>query len=114
MIKVMKNYKIVSVYSGYGEMDVLSVESVKGRSVESVCKKKLKELKKSCKDNLEYFEEFVNSMNVVNDDLGMVGDGEEGFKVVFGESNKWFKLIDEKDSWSEKVWSDWVEDCNSW
>ena len=106
----MKNYKIVGVYSGYGEMSIEGVSEVKGRSLKDVCIDLLKEKKKIFEEDMSYFEEFVNDWGVKGK-LGMVGDGEEGFDLIIEEGNEWYEKIDKNDDWSEEEWNEWVSFC---
>ena len=75
---VMKNYKVVNVYSGYGEMSIEGIDEVKGESLKDVCIKLLEEKKKRFEEDMSYFEEFVNCWGVEGK-IGSVGDGEEGY-----------------------------------
>jgi len=93
----MKKYKVVNVYTGYGERSINGCSLMEGRNVESVCKKLLKEKKKKMKKDKSYFEEFVNFWKV-KDGVGYVGDGEEGFDMVIEEKGKWWELV-EKNDW---------------
>ena len=105
----MKNYKIVGVYSGYGEMSIEGVsEVVKGKSLKDVCIDLLKEKKERFEEDMSYFEEFVNDWGVKGK-IGCVGDGEEGYDLIFEEGSEWFNKIDNNDDWSEEDWNEWVE-----
>jgi len=110
----MKKYKVVNVYSGYGEMSINGSSLMEGRNVESVCKKLLKEKKKGMKENKSYsksyFEEFMNFWRV-KDGVGYVGDGEEGFDMVIDEKSKWWELVG-KDDWSDEVIEEWDKLCD--
>ena len=108
----MYNYKVVSVYSGYGENSVYGKSRfVEGMTVKSVCRKVLKEKKKSMKGDKSYFDEFVNYWGV-KDGRGYVGDGEEGFIMVIGSYSKWWNLIEKMDDWNDEVWKMWEDICN--
>ena len=112
----MKNYKIVNVYSGYGEMSINGVSNEKGKSLKDVCIKLLEEKKKRFVDdcgedeeiNLSYFEEFVNSWGVEGK-IGSVGDGEEGYDLIFEEGGEWYDKLDGYDDWNDKEWNEWME-----
>ena len=113
---VMKKYKVVNVYSGYGEMSINGSCLMEGRNVESVCKKLLKEKKKRMKEDKSYFEEFVNFWRV-KDGVGYVGDGEEGFDMVIDEKSKWWGLVESDEFWSDEEVEEWdklcdVDDCD--
>ena len=100
MFVMNKKYKVVNVYSGYGEMDFNGFDVVEGKSLKDVCIKLLEEKKKrfvdDCEEgeeiNLSYFEEFVNCWGVEGK-IGSVGDGEEGYDLVFEEGFKWNELL---------------------
>ena len=104
----MKNYKIVNVYSSYGEMSINGVSNEKGESLKEVCIDLLKEKKESMKESKSYFEEFVNSWGVKGK-LGSVGDGEEGFDLIVEEGSDWYDKVDGYDDWSEDEWSEWMD-----
>ena len=113
----MKNYKIVNVYSGYGEMSINGVDDVKGKSLKEVCIKLLEEKKKRFEDDngeegeevdLSYFEEFVNGWGVEGK-IGSVGDGEEGYDLIFEEGGEWFDKLDGYDDWSDEEWNEWMK-----
>jgi hypothetical protein len=111
MIVVMKNkYKVVNVYSGYGENDICGVDVVEGKSLKDVCIKLLEEKKLKVKGDDSYFEEFVNMWGV-KDGVGYVGDGEEGFDMVIDEKSKWWELVG-KDDWSDEVSEEWDKLCD--
>ena len=110
----MKSYKIVSVYSGYNEMDIIGVKVMKGGSVNEVCNSVNMKIKEVYSDSGGYWEEFCNHVLVDNNkDIGSVCSGEEGFEFVIGEGNEWYKKIDSRKEWSESEWNEWVELCNS-
>ena len=95
MFVMNKKYKVVNVYSGYGEMDICGVDVVEGKSLKDVCIKLLEEKKKrfNDEDSVSYFEEFVNCWGVEGK-IGSVGDGEEGYDLIFEEGSEWFEKID--------------------
>ena len=113
----MKNYKIVNVYSGYGEMSInRGIDEVVGNSLKEVCIELLEEKKDSFIEDgeedgevdLSYFEEFVNVWGV-KDKIGSVGDGEEGYDLIIEEGNEWYDKVDNYDNWSEEEWNEWVK-----
>ena len=104
----MKNYKIVNVYSGYGEMCINGVSNEKGESLQDVCIDLLKEKKKMFEEDMSYFEEFVNDWGVKGK-LGSVGDGEEGFDLIVEEGSDWYDKVDGYDDWSEEEWNEWID-----
>ena len=61
---MMKKYKVVGVYSGYGEMYIKGVDVEEGKSLKDVCIKLLEGKKEFWKDDMSYFEEFVNCWGV--------------------------------------------------
>ena len=107
-----KKYKVVNVYSGYGEMSInRGIDEVVGNSLKEVCIELLEEKKDSSIENdedLSYFEEFVN-MWFVKDKLGSIGDGEEGYDLIIEEGNEWYDKVDNYDNWSEEEWDKWVK-----
>ena len=114
MIMMMKKYKVVNVYSGYGEMSINGVDEMMGESLKDVCIKLLEEKKKRFEDDCEeseevdlsYFEEFVNCWGVEGK-IGSVGDGEEGYDLIFEEGSEWFEKVDKNDDWNDKEWNEW-------
>lgn len=121
-MKINKNYKVVNVYSGYGEFGVESIKVVKGSFIEEVCvkinKESLKSIMKGNKSKEDkvisygFWDEFFNSIKVENKDLGVVGCGEENFYFVFGEGNKYYGKVEEWEKWSNEEWDEWVRYCN--
>ena len=119
----MKKFKIVEVYSGYGEMGIEGIDVVEGKSLKGVCSKlnkdNLKGLLEYCeskeeeKINKSLWEEFYNFVKVNSKEgWGSVGGGEEDFYLVFGEKSKWFELIDNNKEWSEEFFEkEWKEFC---
>ena len=75
MMKINKNYKVVNVYSGYGEFGVESIKVVKGSFIEEVCVKINKESLKSMLKGSEskedkvisygFWDEFFNDHNIL-------------------------------------------------
>ena len=107
---MMKKYKVVGVYSGYGEMDIMGVDVEEGKSLKDVCIKLLEEKKKRFvdDDSVSYFEEFVNCWGV-EDKIGSVGDGEEGYDLIFEEGSEWYEKIDKSDDWNDEEWNEWMK-----
>lgn len=111
MFVMNKKYKVVNVYSGYGEMSINGVDEMMGESLKDVCIKLLEEKKKRFKEDEgedSYFEEFVNCWGVEGK-IGSVGDGEEGYDLVFEEGSEWFEKIDKSDDWNDKEWDEWMK-----
>ena len=116
MIEMMKNYKVVNVYSGYGEMSINGVDEVMGNSLKEVCIDLLEEKKDGfvgdCEEgeevDLSYFEEFVNIWGVKGK-VGSIGDGEEGYDLVIEEGSEWFEKIDRNEEWNDEEWNEWLK-----
>ena len=112
----MKNYKVVNVYSGYGEMSINGVDEVMGNSLKEVCIDLLEEKKDGFVDDCEegeevdlsYFEEFVNIWGVKGK-VGSIGDGEEGYDLVIEEGSEWFEKIDRNEDWNDEEWNEWLK-----
>lgn len=112
-----KNYKAVNVYSGYGEMDILSVDDWTGDSIADVCKNISENNKLTlCEDDEEegenIWEEFYSAININSNGIGSVECGEEGFIFVFEEGNEWFDKIDSYREWNDSDWDKWMELCD--
>ena len=45
---------------------------------------------------VSYFEEFVNCWGVEGK-IGSVGDGEEGYDLIFEEGSEWYEKVDKND-----------------
>ena len=113
---MMKNYKVVNVYSGYGEMSINGVDEVMGNSLKEVCIDLLEEKKDGfvgdCEEgeevDLSYFEEFVNIWGVKGK-VGSIGDGEEGYDLVIEEGSEWFEKIDRNEEWNDEEWNEWLK-----
>ena len=110
MFVMNKKYKVVNVYSGYGEMDFNGFDVVEGKSLKDVCIKLLEEKKKRFEDDdcVSYFEEFVNCWGVEGK-IGSVGDGEEGYDLVFEEGSEWYEKIDRSDDWNDEELNEWMK-----
>ena len=110
MFVMNKKYKVVGVYSGYGEMSIEGIDEVKGESLKDVCIKLLEEKKKRFEDEdgVSYFEEFVNCWGVEGK-IGSVGDGEEGYDLIFEEGSEWYEKVDKNDDWNDKEWDEWMK-----
>ena len=105
----MKTFKVVSVYSGYGEMSINSVSNTKGRSIDDVCNGIMEDNRNMLIESYEgkdewaiaHWYEFYNYKNVnFNEGFASVGNGEEDFYFVFDNTNEWYKEVDENDDWS--------------
>ena len=110
MFVMNKKYKVVNVYSGYGEMDFNGFDVVEGNSLKDVCISLLEEKKKRFEDDdcVSYFEEFVNCWGVEGK-IGSVGDGEEGYDLVFEEGSEWYEKIDRSDDWNDEELNEWMK-----
>ena len=81
-----------------------------GRRLKDVCIKLLEEKKKRFEDEdgVSYFEEFVNCWGVEGK-IGSVGDGEEGYDLIFEEGSEWYEKIDKSDDWNDEEWNEWMK-----
>ena len=41
--------------------------------------------------------------------VGCVGDGEEGYDLIFEEGSEWFEKIDKSDDWNDKDLYDYLD-----
>ena len=41
--------------------------------------------------------------------IGSVGDGEEGYDLIFEEGGEWYEKIDKSDDWNDKEWDEWMK-----
>ena len=80
------------------------------RSLKDVCISLLEEKKKRFvdDDSVSYFEEFVNCWGVEGN-VGSVGDGEEGYDLVFEEGSEWFEKVSRYNDWNDKEWDEWMK-----
>ena len=100
----MKKMKLVNVYGGYGENDIMGVEWFVGKSIEDGVNRV------RCKivdEESEFYGDWVK----FSDDLCGVSFGDENFYLVIGDGNEWYKGIDEWGIWSESKWKKWEELC---
>ena len=118
----------VEVYSGYGEMDVCSVEVMEvSGMVEGLMKVRMESLKElmmgyvECdewSDEIErgvmrVWSEFYSMWNKLNDDVYSVSRGEENIIMLIGEGSEWFSRLEEGYSeWSDEIWEEWIGMCN--
>ena len=109
-----KNYKLVVVYGGYGEMGIESVEMVEGKSREEVLKKRLKELKEEFieGEGEDFDEDSFDEWNCLSDDGKSLMVGEENIELCFEEGEEMFDFI-KGDSYSveysDEEWKKWEE-----
>ena len=106
-------FKVIEVYSGYGEMDIVEVENDEMEGgideIVNVLWKFLKDIFID-NDNIDYWEEF-NGKKVIDSNMGVFGCSEEGYSLVIGEGSKWYKMFegDWRSKWDDKNWDEWMK-----
>ena len=95
-------FRIVDVYMGYGECDIMGkVKEVEGIDLSSV---------------VQGFDEGgEDSIVKINEGsgVGSVGIDEESFKFVFSEKSEWFYWVKNWNNWDEEMNKMWEELCKS-
>ena len=123
----MKKMKLVNVYGGYGENDIMEVEKFEGWSIEDgVNKVRCKGLEmlmigrlgegEVWDEDVEYgvfseWKEFYSNWVKYSEDLCGVSFGEENFYWVIGEGSEWYDDVDNSEVWSDSKWEKWEELC---
>ena len=118
------NYKIVNVYVGYSENSISKIDSIKSEfGIDDVIKGvfnkiKIKDGDGEWDDMLYYGIKKIDEEN----DIGIIGYGEEEIILVIGDKSKWYNKVDEfnldskekevdfsNGKYDEEDWNDWVE-----
>lgn len=100
----MKKMKLVNVYGGYGENDIMEIEKFEGWSIEDgVSKIRSKGVNEES--------EFYGSWVKFSEDLCGVSFGDENFYLVIGEGSEWYGGVDDNEGWSDSKWEKWEELC---
>jgi hypothetical protein len=111
----MKNYKSVTVYTGYGENGIENVFNFQSTSLtaatELVEDNQISEMINDEDWNEEFYNEFFGQGRVV-DGVGIVNDGEENIMLVIEKGNVWFDKVDSYLEWSDELFQEWNEFLN--
>ena len=118
------NYKIVNVYVGYSENSISKIDIIKSEfGIDDVIKGvfneiKIKDGEGEWDDMLYYGIKKIDEEN----DIGVIGYGEEEIILVIGDKSKWYNKVDEfnldskekevdfsNGKYDEEDWDDWVE-----
>ena len=119
------NYKIVNVYVGYSENSISKIDIIKSEfGIDDVIKGVFNEIKikngeGEWDDMLYYGIKKIDEEN----DIGVIGYGEEEIILVIGDKSKWYDKVDEfnissdiekeidfsNGKYDEEDWDDWVE-----
>ena len=118
------NYKIVNVYVGYSENSISKIDIIKSEfGVDDVIKGVFREIKikdgeGEWDDMLYYGIKKIDEEN----NIGVIGYGEEEIILVIGDKSKWYNKVDEfnldskekevdfsNGKYDEEDWDDWVE-----
>ena len=119
------NYKIVNVYVGYSENSISKIDIIKSEfGVDDVIKGVFREIKikngeGEWDDMLYYGIKKIDEEN----DIGVIGYGEEEIILVIGDKSKWYDKVDEfnissdiekeidfsNGKYDEEDWDNWVE-----
>tara|TARA_R110000824_G_scaffold344521_1_gene531133 strand:- start:114 stop:551 length:438 start_codon:yes stop_codon:yes gene_type:complete len=118
------NYKIVNVYVGYSENSISKIDIIKSEfGIDDVIKGvfnkiKIKDGDGEWDDMLYYGIKKIDEEN----DIGIIGYGEEEIILVIGDKSKWYNKVDEfnldskekevdfsNGKYDEEDWNDWVE-----
>lgn len=118
------NYKIVNVYVGYSENSISKIDIIKSEfGIDDVIKGvfneiKIKDGEGEWDDMLYYGIKKIDKEN----NIGVIGYGEEEIILVIGDKSKWYNKVDEfnldskekevdfsNGKYDEEDWDDWVE-----
>ena len=118
------NYKIVNVYIGYSENSISKIDIIKSEfGIDDVVKGvfnkiKIKNGEGEWDDMLYYGIKKIDE----NNDIGVIGYGEEEITLVIGDKSKWYNKVDEfnldskekevdfsNGKYDEEDWDNWVE-----
>ena len=119
------NYKIVNVYIGYSENSISKIDIIKSEfGIDDVVKGvfnkiKIKNGEGEWDDMLYYGIKKIDE----NNDIGVIGYGEEEIILVIGDKSKWYNKVDEfnvssdiekevdfsNGKYDEEDWDNWVE-----
>lgn len=118
------NYKIVNVYVGYSENSISKIDIIKSEfGVDDVVYGvfrdiKIKDGEGEWDDMLYYGIKKIDEEN----NIGVIGYGEEEIILVIGDKSKWYNKVDEfnldskekevdfsNGKYDEEDWDDWVE-----
>ena len=119
------NYKIVNVYIGYSENSISKIDIIKSEfGIDDVIKGVFREIKikngeGEWDDMLYYGIKKIDEEN----NIGVIGYGEEEIILVIGDKSKWYNKVDEfnvssdiekevdfsNGKYDEEDWDNWVE-----
>ena len=118
------NYKIVNVYVGYSENSISKIDIIKSEfGVDDVIKGVFRDIKfkngeGEWDDMLYYGIKKIDEEN----NIGVIGYGEEEIILVIGDKSKWYNKVDEfnldskekevdfsNGKYNEEDWNGWVE-----
>lgn len=118
------NYKIVNVYVGYSENSISKIDIIKSEfGIDDVIKGvfneiKIKDGEGEWDDMLYYGIKKIDKEN----NIGVIGYGEEEIILVIGDKSKWYNKVDEfnldskekevdfsNGKYDEEDWDNWVE-----
>ena len=118
------NYKIVNVYVGYSENSISKIDIIKSEfGIDDVIKGvfnkiKIKDGDGEWDDMLYYGIKKIDEEN----DIGIIGYGEEEIILVIGDKSKWYNKVDEfnldskekevdfsNGKYDEEDWDNWAE-----
>ena len=118
------NYKIVNVYVGYSENSISKIDIIKSEfGIDDVVYGvfrdiKIKDGEGEWDDMLYYGIKKIDEEN----NIGVIGYGEEEIILVIGDKSKWYNKVDEfnldskekevdfsNGKYDEEDWDDWVE-----
>ena len=119
------NYKIVNVYVGYSENSISKIDIIKSEfGIDDVVKGvfnkiKIKNGEGEWDDMLYYGIKKIDEEN----NIGVIGYGEEEIILVIGDKSKWYDKVDEfnissdiekeidfsNGKYDEEDWDNWVE-----
>jgi len=111
----MKNYKSVTVYTGYGENGIENVWNFQSTSLTAATKliedNQISEMMNDEEWDEDFYIEFFGQGRIEGG-VGIVNDGEENIILVIEEGNVWFDKVDSYLEWSDELFEEWNKFLN--
>jgi len=111
----MKNYKSVTVYTGYGENGIENVWNFQSTSLTAATKliedNQISEMMNDEEWDEDFYIEFFGQGRIEGG-VGIVNDGEENIILVIEEGNVSFDKVDSYLEWSYELFEEWNKFLN--
>jgi len=103
-------YKVINVYSGYGEMSINNIKEKESNDINSLIDVLFEELRdKICNEGgIDYWDEF-SIKKIINKDIGYYLCSEEDFNLVISSDNEWYDKVNNYNNWNKKDNDKWIK-----